>query len=204
MKRTHWLFNLSLIGLFCLFCAMPTYAQKGKDGKKDKTKKETKDPKDKGKDGASTKADANAAKYAVLDQLTREEKNTMTDCPLHGGHMSLSDNYRANATDFRQSGAYPFAYQLNYRRSCKKCTNTLVQEEKALERETKRNANASSFERCALHNETLLKNGEESSMNYSRETDKDAPHAQQYKFKFYCKTCTKIYKINNKDADKEQ
>ncbi|MCH2042859.1 MAG: hypothetical protein MK212_01870 [Saprospiraceae bacterium] len=199
MKRTDWLFNLGLLGILCLFCAMPTYAQKGKDGQKDKTNKDQKN-----NNSAAAKANANAAKYSVLDQLTREEKNTMTDCPLHGGHMSLSDNYRANATDFRQSGAYPFAYQLNYRRSCKKCTNTLVQEERALERETKRNANAASFERCPIHNEALLKNGEESSMNYSRETNAETPHAQQYKFKFYCKTCTKIHKINNKDADKEQ
>ncbi|MCP4442559.1 MAG: hypothetical protein GY810_26935 [Aureispira sp.] len=145
----------------------------------------------------------NSALASGVASLSREEKNTMKVCPLHNKHMPLSDNYRANASDFRQSEEYPFAYQLNYRRYCKTCTSTLEKEEKAFEKEEKRNANKGSFARCEVHNQTMKINGDHSSLNYERNPASDIPHAKQYLFKEYCKTCTKIYKINNDGAEVE-
>lgn len=167
MKRKHCLFGFSFFLLLCIGLISPTFAQKGKNTSKE-TGKEKKEPKDK------ESTNSKAAKYSVLDQLTREEKNTMVKCPLHGSHMPLSDNYSASAGDSHQSGAYPFAYQLNYRRFCKKCTRAFTKEKKASEREAKRSASVTSLERCTVYDEILLKNGERFSMNYAKQTSK--PH----------------------------
>jgi len=136
----------------------------------------------------------NSAVANSISQLSREEKNTMKVCPLYGTRMKLNDNYRANASDFRQCDEYPFAKQLSYRRYCPVCTRKLEQEEKRFEKEEKRNANQATFSRCEVYNKPLFINGDHSSLNYEKDPDPECPHAKQYLFKEYCKTCTKVYK----------
>lgn len=148
-----------------------------------------------------TKNGNSAAAISVqLSSMTREEKNTMSHCPLHNKHMSLSDNYRADASDFRQSDDYPFAYQLNYRRYCNTCTKILDREVKNFEEEEKaaNQADGATFERCPIHSAPLLKNGDYDKIDYEKNPQADMPHAKQYLFKNYCKTCTKVYKIQLK------
>ncbi|MDX1904693.1 MAG: hypothetical protein SFU27_11085 [Thermonemataceae bacterium] len=70
--------------------------------------------------------EANAQENS-LNNLTRQQKDTMTVCPLHKKIMPMSDNYRANAADIHEkTDKYPFAYHLNYRRYCKTCTKTFT------------------------------------------------------------------------------
>jgi len=145
----------------------------------------------------------------AIGGLSREEKNTMTNCPLHQKRMGLSDNYRANASDFRQSEDYPFAYQLNYRRFCGNCTKALEKEEKAFKKEEASGGNKATMERCAIHSEFMKTNPEFSSVNSVKDKDreKDILHAKQYKGRLYCKTCSKVYSIRNKakeEAKKEE
>jgi hypothetical protein len=204
----YW--SMALLVLFFLASASVVQAQKNnKDNKTDKGNKTQKDDKGgKDKDGKKTdpKAKDNTKKAGPvninIEGLSREEKNTMTRCPLHGKHMNLSDNYRANASDFQESQEYPFAKQLQYRRFCGTCTKVMKAEHRKFEQENRRNADKPSFERCVVHNESMFVNGEYSSVNYQREINPDIPHAQQYKFKFYCKTCTKLYKEVEKDKRK--
>jgi uncharacterized Zn finger protein (UPF0148 family) len=142
----------------------------------------------------------------LLAQLSREEKNTMTTCPLHSKRMNLSENYRANASDFRQSEDYPFAYQLNYRRFCPICTKTLSKEEARFNKQDRSVGGKATFERCEVHNEYMKTNAEFSSVNSTsdRNREKDIIHAKQYRGRLYCKSCSKIYSIRAKDKAAEE
>ncbi|BDS15298.1 hypothetical protein [Aureispira anguillae] len=182
----HYIWLLTLIGLM----ANTNLLTAQKAAKKEKPAKAQ----------TSKKRNSAAAIAVQLSSMTREEKNTMAHCPLHNKHMSLSDNYRADASDFRQSDDYPFAYQLNYRRYCHVCTKVLDKEVKAFDAEEKaaNNADGATFERCPVHNAALLKNSDYSKIDYEKSPQTEIPHAKQYLFKNYCKTCTKIYKIQLK------
>lgn len=207
-----------LVAVLVLLMATNTYAQKDNGNNKDpKTNttanngnkdggKDGKDGKGKPEEPASAKSNNEVSEkvLANLENMTREEKNTMTICPMHGTKMSLSDNYRANASDYRQSGNFPFAYQLNYRRHCPKCTASLEAEDKAIEKENQRNANEATFERCATHNESMFVNGDHRPIDYEKNPSQDCPNAAQYGFKTYCKTCTKIHKIQFKGTEKAE
>lgn len=127
-----------------------------------------------------------------VSKMSREEKNTITECPLHnpGREMPLSDNYRANASDYTTCYEYPFAYQLNYRRYCKVCTRIMAKESGT----QMPIISKGTFERCSIHNTPLKSNPDYDTMGYERNPDKSTPHARQYWFKYYCKTCTKIHK----------
>ena len=182
--------NFRYIWLFAFLCLLTTsntlWAQKGKDAKAPKDKKVK----------PAMKGNSSAAIAVQLSGMTREEKNTMSHCPLHNKHMSLSDNYRADASDFRQSDDYPFAYQLNYRRYCNVCTKVLEKEEKGFQEEERRaNKGKGTFERCPVHNVGLVSNPDYNKVDYEKSPSADMPHARQYLFKNYCKTCTKIHKI---------
>ncbi|BDS15297.1 hypothetical protein [Aureispira anguillae] len=137
-----------------------------------------------------------AATVHKVSKMTREEKNTATECPLHnrGKEMPLSDNYRANASDYTTCYEYPFAYQLNYRRYCKVCTKIMAKESGDNSPVVIQNT----FERCAIHNVQLKGNPDYDKVMYERNPNSDTPHAKQYWFKNYCKTCTKIVKAKSK------
>lgn len=126
-----------------------------------------------------------------ISKMSREEKNTMVQCPLHfKGDMPMSDNYRANASDYTTCYEYPFAYQLNYRRFCKICTKIMSKESgDAAPVITK-----ATFERCGVHNNGLKGNPDYDNVHYEKKPAADTPHAKQYLFKNYCTICTKIYK----------
>jgi len=139
-----------------------------------------------------------AAITVQLSGMTREEKNTMSRCPLHNRRMSLSDNYRADASDYTPGDEYPFAYQLNYRRYCPVCTKVMEKEAKSFEKEDEEvMEGAQSFERCPVHNSPLKGNSEQNKVDYEKNPSSDTPHAKQYLFKYYCKTCTKVFKIQH-------
>lgn len=128
-----------------------------------------------------------------VSKMSREEKNTMNECPLHNGNheMPLSDNYRANASDYTTCYEYPFAYQLNYRRYCKACTRIMSKESGTQMPKIAR----STFERCPVHNAQLKGNPDYDRIQYEREPESATPHAKQYLFKYYCKSCTKIVRL---------
>lgn len=184
----QWLLVLSLLIISSTMVA----AQKGKNKNNTKEKPAKSQPVKVNSKGASKEGI-----MAQLSGMNREEKNTMSRCPLHNKRMSLSDNYRADASDFRVSDGYPFAYQLNYRRYCPVCTKALEKEEKSFEAEEKaaNKGGEATFERCELHGATLVKNGDHDPLNSEKSPQSDMPHAKQYLFKTYCKTCTKVYKI---------
>lgn len=139
-----------------------------------------------------------AAITVQLSGMTREEKNTMSRCPLHNKHMSLSDNYRADASDYTPGDDYPFAYQLNYRRYCNACTKIMEKEAKSFEAEDRAvNDGRQTFERCPVHNAFLKGNPDQDKVDYEKDPSPDMPHAKQYLFKNYCKICTKVYKIQH-------
>lgn len=146
-----------------------------------------------------TKSGNSAAAISVqLSGMTREEKNTMSRCPLHNKHMGLSDNYRADASDYTPGDDYPFAYQLNYRRYCTVCTKVMEKEAKAFEAEDRAvNEGKATFERCPVHNVSLKGNPDQDKVDYEKNPSPDSPHAKQYLFKNYCKICTKVYKIQH-------
>lgn len=146
------------------------------------------------------KGNSAAAISVQLSGMTREEKNTMARCPLHNKRMGLSDNYRADASDFRQSDGYPFAYQLNYRRYCNTCTKVLDKEVKNFDAEERaaNQADGATFKRCPIHSAPLLKNGNYDKIDYEKNPQEDMPYAKQYLFKNYCNTCTKVYRIQLK------
>ena len=128
-----------------------------------------------------------------VSKMSREEKNTMNECPLHNTskEMPLSDNYRANASDYTTCYEYPFAYQLNYRRYCRTCTRIMAKEYGSQMPKIPRTA---TFERCPVHNVQLKGNPEYDQIQYERNPESETPHAKQYLFKYYCKSCTKIVK----------
>ena len=116
--------------------------------------------------------------------------------------MPLSDNYRANASDFSESEGHPFAKQLNYRRYCPKCTNVLIKEERAARKREQEMRCNETFGRCGIHNVQLTCNPDYSPMDYEKFPNQEFPSAQQYKFKYQCKTCTKLHEKAQKDKEK--
>lgn len=181
------LFTLSYWTLLALLLSTaPTWAQKANSKKEPKRVKVA-------KSGNSA-----AAIKVQLSSKTREEKNTMDRCSLHNRRMPLSDNYRADASDYTPGENYPFAYQLNYRRYCPVCTRTMDKEAKDEEKEDKAQMKGeATFERCAIHNIALKGNPDYDSKNFEAQPDSRMPHARQYRFKNYCKVCTKVHKIEN-------
>lgn len=148
---------------------------------------------------AAKKGNSMAAIIVQVSGMTREEKNTMSNCPLHSKRMTLSDNYRADASDYTPGDEYPFAYQLNYRRYCTVCTRVMSKEAKMIAIEDENiNKGKGTFERCGLHNSPLKGNTLQDKVDYEKNPSADMPHAKQYLFKNYCTVCTKIYKIQNK------
>lgn len=187
---------------FLMLASSPAMAQKGKKEKKEKKEKAEKPPKEKKeksvKPAKMTSNGSNAAVMASLSGMSREEKNTLSRCPLHNKHMSLSDNYRADASDFTTAESYPFAYQLNYRRYCKVCTRIMSKEAKGelAEVQEKNNKSGATFQRCEIHNQPLKTNPNYDPLDMESSPNKaEMPHARQYNFRTYCKVCTKVYKI---------
>lgn len=154
------------------------------------------------KNGApAAKADKTIVKTtANYTEMSREEKNGIDVCPLHGKKMPLSDNYRANASDFAVSDGYPFARQLCYRRCCDKCTKAMTKEEEAAKKLKNKHGGEPTFERCALHNQTLFISDQHNTMDYEKNPKEGIPHAKQYRFKTFCPTCTKQYEKANPAA----
>lgn len=176
--------------LALLLSTAPSWAQKEKN---DKTEKEPQRVR------VAKSGNSEAAIKVQLSSKTREEKNTMDRCPLHNKRMPLSDNYRADASDYTPGDDYPFAYQLNYRRYCTACTRVMDKEAKTTEKEDQSNMKGeATFERCEVHNAALKGNPDYDSKNAEESPAKDMPHARQYKFKNYCKVCTKVHQIQNK------
>lgn len=128
-----------------------------------------------------------------IGSLSREEKNEMITCPLHHKHMSISDNFRAGASDFTESDHYPFAYQLNYRRYCSKCTKIMQKEAHIFDIEPGMVA-----EKCILHNKLLKLNPDWQKYENDNKPAYSTPHAKQYLHQYYCPICTKVHKIENK------
>ncbi len=183
--------------LLCfLLCGVDSFAQKPKE-KDPKTTGKTTKPKTK-KELAAIKAANEEAKLAGINEMSREEKNTLVVCPVHRKRMSLSDNYRANASDFSLSEGHPFAKQLNYRRCCDKCTKVMIKEEREALKAQKQKDKGATFQRCEVHNVPLELSGDYSATSYEKFPDTEMPHAKQYKFKTYCKTCTKLHEQKNK------
>lgn len=183
---------------FMLFFSVAVFAQKD-NGKKEKAPKEKKEKK------AVSRGPSSAAAVAVqLSGMSREEKNTMSRCPLHDKHMNLSDNYRADASDYTTAEEYPFAYQLNYRRYCTVCTKVMDKDAKQYADKVKdRNGKGATFERCALHNTQLNNNPDFDPVNTEKNPNKEEmPHARQYNFSTYCKVCTKVHRIQEKAKGK--
>lgn len=171
-----------------LLSTAPTWAQKAKPNKKKEPKRVK----------VTKSGNSPAAIKMQLSSKTREEKNTMDRCPLHNRRLPLSDNYRADASDYTPGDNYPFAYQLNYRRYCPVCTRIMDKEAKAEEKEAKEQMKGeATFGRCPLHNVQLKGNPDYDSKNFEAQPDERMPHARQYRFKNYCKVCTKIHKIEN-------
>jgi hypothetical protein len=181
---------LCFLVLMTLFVNLDqTAAQKEKKERKEKEPKKVQVA----KSGNST-----AAIMVQLSSTTREEKNTMDRCPLHNKRMSLSDNYRADASDYTPGDEYPFAYQLNYRRYCPVCTRVMDKEAKDFEAEDKAaNKETATFERCELHGTPLKGNPEYDKTDFEKNPEATMPHAKQYLFKNYCKVCTKVHKIEH-------
>lgn len=190
--------------LLCfILCNTDSFAQKPKDKDPKGNKTTTAKPKTK-KEIAATKAANEEAKLAGINEMSREEKNTMVVCPVHRKRMSLSDNYRANASDFSLSEGHPFAKQLNYRRCCDKCTKVMIKEEREALKAQKQKDKGATFQRCELHNVPLQLSGDYSATSYEKFPDTETPHAKQYKFKTYCKTCTKMHEQKNKAPKTEK
>jgi hypothetical protein len=70
-------------------------------------------------------------------QLGREEKNTMTQCPLHKKAMKLSDKFM-HEPDMEETIwlSYPFAKVYHYRRHCSRCNSLLHKEMKKAAKST--------------------------------------------------------------------
>jgi len=170
-----------------LLSTAPTWAQKNKPNNKEPKRVKV------AKSGNSA-----AAIKVQLSSKTREEKNTMDRCPLHNRRLPLSDNYRADASDYTPGDNYPFAYQLNYRRYCPVCTRVMDKEARTEEKEDKEQMKGeATFERCAVHNSPLKGNPDYNNKDFEEQPDGRMPHARQYRFKNYCKVCTKVHKIEN-------
>lgn len=147
--------------------------------------------------GTSQKAYSQNFRTTVNAQAL--QAHTLRICPLHDKKMHLNDNYRPEGDTIRELKDYPFAYQLGFRRYCRTCTRVLHKEIAAFEKQSqKQYAKSMTFDRCALHNADLKGNKSHNPVDYVREQDKayqaEYPHAQQYRYKFYCARCTKDYR----------
>jgi len=189
MSRQRSVRLAPLIGLLLVFCSTALLAQDQAEPQDSlPTRKLSKRERD-----YLAMVDYRKTVYRV-SKLSREEKNTMASCPLHNTsrEMPLSDNYRANASDYTTCYEYPFAYQLNYRRYCKVCTRIMSKESNTqLPRISRSSA---TFQRCEVHNTPLKGNPDYSRVQYEREPAGGSPHARQYLYKYFCKTCTKVVK----------
>lgn len=181
-----------LLLFFCCFLGIYSIASAQEAKEEDPPAKLTKQERD------YLAAQKYAATVHKVSKMTREEKNTVTECPLHnkGKEMPLSDNYRANASDYTTCYEYPFAYQLNYRRYCKVCTKIMSKE--SGDSKSPVSSNKGTFERCSIHNTGLKSNPDYDNTMYERNPNPNTPHAKQYWFKNYCKTCTKIVKAKSR------
>jgi hypothetical protein len=226
MKILHWFIMVCALTLILPNAATAQGTDKTdkKDAKKPKkddekpkknepkSKKDDEKPKKGGDDKPKTaekpsekgKAKVVANVETDYSGLTREEKNTMTVCPQHGKRMSLSDNYRANASDYHESDGYPFARQLNYRRACDHCTKAMTREEKIAKKKTQLHKGEATFERCPLHNESLIISENYHALDYEKYPSADTPNAKAYKFKTYCPTCSKLHDKAAKAKEKEK
>jgi hypothetical protein len=133
-----------------------------------------------------------------ISAMSREEKNMLTHCPVTGKYMSYSDNYKANVANEEVNKKFPFAYQFGYRRYCKVCTRRLKKEQKKGYSEIKKsNEGTDSNDRthCEIYGSKLLKNRNYYPRKSVEDINPKTPNAKQYCKKRYCRTCTKIYKI---------
>lgn len=128
---------------------------------------------------------------AQLDKMSREERNTLSKCPLHQKQMFLSDNFEADASNSTPSVSSPFAYQLNYRRYCNACTRIQKKETKV----SSKTKEVSNDKHCSVHKTTLVANPDYNRTDFEKKPFEEMPHAKQYRLKNYCKVCTKVYKI---------
>lgn len=185
----QWVLLSTLIGLLLGGCSTTTWAQDQATSQDSlPTRKLTKRERD-----YLAMVEYRKTVYKV-SKLSREEKNTIASCPLHNSNreMPLSDSYRANASDYTTCYEYPFAYQLNYRRYCKVCTRIMSKDSNTqLPRITRTSA---TFQRCEVHNTPLKGNPDYDRIQYERNPAGTSPHARQYLYKYFCKTCTKTVK----------
>lgn len=179
-----------LILLFLVGLLLPndlTAQKKGNNTKKTTTTSKTKVK-------PAPKENKQTVIISQLDKMSRDEKNTLSKCPLHRKQMSISDNFEADVSSNPPVVNYPFAYQLNYRRYCDACTRI----QKRAVRLDKKQGNTESFsdsDHCAVHKTTLANNPDYNKNDHAHKTIAEMPHAKQYRLKKYCKVCTKIYKI---------
>lgn len=153
---------------------------------------------------SSLEAQDTDPKKAAIAALSRDEKNAMKQCPLHKKHMSLSDNFLSTATDEENTQNYPFAYQLHYRRHCPVCTKIMDKAAKSSANAAKKAGNKPTNEKCTVHNQPLYTNPEYNSVSAVKDKDrrKTAVNAKQYKGRVYCKTCSKVLDIYEKEKNK--
>lgn len=128
---------------------------------------------------------------AQLDKMSRDERNTLSKCPLHQKQMFLSDNFEADASNSAPSASSPFAYQLNYRRYCSACTRIQKKEIKV----SHKTDNTTDAKHCPVHKTALVGNPDYDRTDFEKKPLGEIPHAKQYRLKNYCKVCTKVYKI---------
>jgi hypothetical protein len=191
MKSTIQINKFNQIWMFLLVALMASYSpMMAQNGKKQPKEKKVKIA----KNGNSA-----AAIAASISGMNRSEKNSMTKCPLHNKHMGLSDNYRADASDYTSGDDYPFAYELNYRRYCNSCTRVMEKESKNILEVDKvsHRRDKHVLEHCKVHDSPLKLNSDQDKVDYEHTPSPDMPHAKQYMFREYCKVCTKVYSIQN-------
>ena len=181
--KQGWLF----LFIFLMVSTNPLTAQKDNSNKKPNKVQKVK---------AANHGNSVATIVAQISEMDREEKNTLSRCPLHSKHMSLSDNYRADESDYTSGDHYPFAYQLNYRRYCQACTRVMEKESKIKPLSVV--GEVPMQVTCEVHNSPLLINSNIDKVDYEHNPAADMPHAKQYLLKKYCKVCTKIYQIQVK------
>jgi hypothetical protein len=128
----------------------------------------------------------------------------MSQCPLHKKHMSLSDNFLSTATNQENTADFPFAYQLHYRRYCPICTNIMEKDTKDRALAAKKAGDKATSEKCVVHSIPLYTNPDYDSVNAIKDKDrrKTAINAKQYKGRVYCKTCSKVLDIYEKEKNK--
>jgi len=182
--------NYIAILLFFVVSATPSMAQDNKNNKEAKVKP------------ISRKVNSKEAIVAQLSGMTREDKNSLSTCPLHNKSMKLSDNYRADGSKFEPGDNYPFAYQLNYRRYCPVCTRVMSKEGADVVQEEAAEKTKGGVLKCKVHKKKLQSNPAYNPDDYETNPNKtEMPHARQYRFARYCKICSKVYKIQEKAAD---